>query len=108
MNGELTYEDARQLALQHLFCSLPEQAPKLQPTIVETATIERPGGWVFFWNTRLYLETGDLAHAVVGPEPVYVKRRDGGVSSMVSMEPIAREILRHERRIGVRPWWKLW
>ena len=108
MERELNHETAKQLALEQLGGLQPEDLPPVEPAIIDAETIERPGGWVFFWNTRLYVETGDLEHALVGPGPIYVRRQDGSVSSLVSAEPIDREIRRHERRIGVRPWWKLW
>ena len=75
---------------------------------MEPAIVEGPWGWVFFWNTGLYLETGDLEHAMVGAPPLCVDREHGSVSTVANVEPLTRELRKYERKIGVRPWWKLW
>jgi Immunity protein 35 len=34
--------------------------------------LERKAAWVFFWNTKEYVETGDTRHALGGNAPVVV------------------------------------
>lgn len=36
-------------------------------------------GWVFFWNSRAFVESGDLSDALGGNGPYLVDRRDGSV-----------------------------
>jgi hypothetical protein len=45
--------------------------------IVEDATIESDDYWVFCYNTRAYVETGDFRQALVGNAPIFVSRIDG-------------------------------
>ena len=51
----------------------------LEMVIVESATIEGEFGWVFFYDSRKYIETGDDAHAIVGNAPLLVSRADGSL-----------------------------
>lgn len=107
MSDELSWEEARRRALQFVRENFLAET-KNEPALIEDQTIEMPWGWVVFWNTLLYTETGDLEHAVIGPEPICVDRRKGTVASVLSDKPLNREIRRFERRSGIRPWWKLW
>ena len=45
--------------------------------INDAVTIEEPFGWVFSWNDRRYLETGDIKYALYGNIPVVVIRTTG-------------------------------
>ena len=82
--------------------------PKNEPALIDEKTREMPWGWVFSWNTRLYTETGDLMHAVIGPPPVCVDRRNGNADAVDALRPLERELRRYERKIGVRRWWRFW
>lgn len=106
----LTYDEAHGLVLERLSREIEpaEDRPPVEPAIVDDETIERPWGWVFFWNTRLFAETRDMEHALVGTDPICVNRADGSIASLANVEPIEPEIRRYERRIGVRPWWRFW
>ena len=59
-------------------------------------------------NTRLYLDTGDLEHALFGTPPLCVNRGDGSVTPIPRDRRLERQIRRYERKIGARPWWKFW
>jgi len=104
----LDYEAARHLVTEHLHI-LDRKAEKPQGlAIQETGTLERPWGWIFFWNTRLFLETGDLEHAMMGNPPICVNRLDGAVTIIGGDGPLEAELRRYERRIGFRKWWRFW
>ena len=47
--------------------------------LVVTETREIPEGWVFFYNSRRYLESGDIRDSVAGNAPLIVDRDDGTV-----------------------------
>ena len=110
MDGELTHDEAARRALEtvreHLASS--EELPQVEPAIVAGETIEKPWGWVFFWNTRLFAETGDFEHAMFGTPPVCVNKSDGKATSVEPLDSIERAIRRYERSIGARPWWRIW
>jgi hypothetical protein len=103
---ELSQQEAGQRALDYVRVTLLAET-KNEPALIESETIEKPWGWVFFWNTELFTETGDLEHAVMGPPPICVNRENGNVEPVESDRPLESEIRRYERRTGIRPWWKL-
>ena len=58
------------------------------PAIIDDATKEIPEGWVFFYNSREYLETGDFSFCLAGNAPVVVCREDGRVLVTGTAEPL--------------------
>ncbi len=44
--------------------------------IVINKTLETDSCWVFFYNTRAYIETGSISHALAGNAPVFVLKDD--------------------------------
>lgn len=44
--------------------------------INDEATRETPTCWIFFYNTRAYLETGSIRHALAGNAPIFVLKDD--------------------------------
>jgi hypothetical protein len=49
--------------------------------IVDSATIEKPYAWIFFYNSKQYIETGDIMHALGGNAPLFISKIDGKVST---------------------------
>jgi len=74
-----------------------------QLVLVETATIERPFGWVFCYNSKKYLETGDDRHALLGNAPLIVDREDGSVHATGTARPVQYYIHEYEHKKGLRP-----
>ena len=64
-----TYEKARILAQTwvDLRCNFEAQ-------IIDEATITKPYGWVFFYESKIYLETGDVGEFLVGNAPILIDR----------------------------------
>ncbi len=60
--------------------------------INEGPTIEQSYGWVFFYNSRRYLETGDIMFAFAGNGPVVVERKDGTVTELGSGRSVEDEL----------------
>jgi hypothetical protein len=56
------------------------------------ATTEFNFGWVFYWNSRRFLETGDVRHALEGNTPFLVDRRDGAVRPLGTGFPLHQTI----------------
>lgn len=42
-------------------------------------TITRNWGWVFFYTSKRYFETGDITHAIAGNAPLFVLKENGKV-----------------------------
>jgi hypothetical protein len=63
----------------------------LQYVVVEDATIEKPWGWIFFCQSKTYLETGIFMHRLAGNGPVFVNKNTGEIDffgSLPSLEVI--------------------
>jgi hypothetical protein len=68
-------QEAQGLAEQHL--SKIQISPSTELAILSEHTIETDFGWVFFWNSKKYLETDEFQYALAGNAPLIVDRRDG-------------------------------
>jgi Immunity protein 35 len=78
----LTVEQAR-TAVQVACCGRPDWLPADDElVVVDSATIERPWGWVFFFTSRRWLESGELRYALAGNSPVLVERASGKLISL--------------------------
>lgn len=51
-------------------------------------TIERDFGWVFFYESKRYLESGNVKDRLVGNSPFIVLREDGNVRVLGTAHPI--------------------
>ncbi len=56
--------------------------------MVVTGVTELPAGWVFYWNSRQFVETGDRRYAVIGNAPLFVDREDGSWTWTGTGQPI--------------------
>jgi len=46
------------------------------------ATLGGSAGWVFFWNTKVYLDDGSISDALAGNGPLLVQRDTGKVERL--------------------------
>ena len=88
-------QEAQRLAEQHL--SEMQISPPTELAILSERTIETDFGWVFFWNSKRYLETDEFQYALAGNAPLIVDRRDGSIHGTSTAEPI-EEIMERYRR----------
>jgi hypothetical protein len=72
--------EARKIALEHLNVYPLADDERI---IIEDATVEKEYGWIFFYNSRKHLETGDILYALAGNGPLVVKSADGSIISWV-------------------------
>ncbi|MBN8228924.1 hypothetical protein JYK02_15550 [Corallococcus macrosporus] len=66
--------------------------------MLEERTIEREFGWVFFYSSKRYVETGDPAFAVGGNAPLIVDRVTGDIHVTGSAYPVEHYIALYEAR----------
>ena len=64
----------------------------------EEATLERDFGWLFFYNTRSFIENGQFSDCLAGNAPIIVDRSDGKVHVTGTAYPIEHYIEEFERR----------
>jgi hypothetical protein len=61
-------------------CGLPDWEDRPDDhTLVIVAEQEYDFGWVFKWNSKKYVETGDVLEAILDNEPLIVDRSDGHI-----------------------------
>lgn len=98
MDKHLTFAQARALIEEKL-----AEMPLLDgdsAVILDDLTIEKPFGWVFFYNSRCYLQTGDCDFALFGNAPFIVNRYDGIVTATGTAHPVEHYISEYEARHG--------
>jgi hypothetical protein len=73
----MTKDEARALALTYVDNMAIEAG--LDLVLLDSETMERSFGWVFFYDSREHAETGDFHCALAGNAPIVVTRADGAV-----------------------------
>jgi len=56
--------------------------------LLDECTIERDWGWVVFYGSRRYRETGDIRFSVVGNAPFFVRQEDGATFRAGTARPV--------------------
>ena len=56
---------------------LSSKRSKIELMLIESATLEKTYGWIFFYNSRQYIEEGNMSLALAGNTPLIVERRSG-------------------------------
>jgi hypothetical protein len=74
----------------------------IQPAILDEWTQEEDFGWVFFYESRRYVETKNPSDQLVGNAPIIIDRR-GRVHSILSSEPPDIGIQRLRESGALRP-----
>lgn len=69
-----TADEAREAALEHLHKHVE---PGVGEELKTTDVWEYPTCWAVGYNTRAYLETGAISHALAGGGPLIINRRTG-------------------------------
>jgi hypothetical protein len=97
----LTKEQARALVVAEI-----ERPPKYNYpgsprdlVVVDEHTIERVWGWVFFYNSKRYLETREFRCALAGNAPYIVNRQTGELRVTGTAHPIEDYIAEYERSL---------
>ena len=93
----VTRERAREIAESELRQVYDEGGESL--AIDDRATREEDFGWVFFYETKKYLDDGDPDERLVGNAPIVVDR-DGNVHETGTAEPIDHYLAAIRTRLG--------
>ncbi len=86
--------EAQAEVLRHINAGYGEPEDSL--IILEDSTIEKPYGWIFFYQSRTYLETGDASYMLAGNGPVVFVGDDRSIHRLGTALPVAEEIERFE------------
>ena len=73
--------------------------------VVEKNTVEKPFGWVFFYNSKRYVETGEFRYRLAGNGPVIVNKHNGSVEFFGTNKPPQEIVEEYEKKLagGERP-----
>jgi hypothetical protein len=91
----ITKSEALRIAKARLAAMPPLEDDEL--IILESATRTIRSGWVFFYQSRLYIETNCISYALAGNAPLIVSRISGRISFAGTAHPIKQYIEEHER-----------
>ena len=70
--------------------------------IIDDETIEKEYGWVFFYQTKEYLKTGNMIDTLVGNAPYIVNKYTGELIETGTANPIEQYIAEYESENGYR------
>jgi hypothetical protein len=87
----LTKEAAEKLVMEHV------RGPENRDDIVISEVIERSFGWVFCYNSKRHVETGDDKHCLLGNHPILVDRYKCTLHSIEGFDDIKEYIDRYEK-----------
>lgn len=92
----LTKQEAANLVQYRLTKLNQDEELAIAPNI-----IEKPYGWVFYFNSKKFLESGDASHALYGAGPVIVNKNDGTVNFCGTSTPPSESIAQYERGLSL-------
>ena len=93
----LTLQQAKTIAEDKLK-SMPIIGDTGRLTIVDSATIEKTYAWIFFYNSKRYIETDDMMYALGGNAPLFISRFNGHVSTFSTGLSVDDMIDKYEER----------
>ena len=82
----MTESEAEGIVLHYLRSQ--ERGGAHELVLLKDKTIERSFGWVFFYESKRYLETGNFSDIVVGNAPLVVTKSDGRLHVTGTAHPI--------------------
>lgn len=73
---------------------------KPELVILEDVTITKDYGWVFFYQSKAYLETNSISDSLAGNAPYIVNKHSGKISETGTAQPIEKYIEDYERQLS--------
>jgi hypothetical protein len=80
----ITKAEAEQIARKYV----KTLGQTMELVLLVDQTIERSFGWIFFYDSKRYIETGDIRHALAGNAPVIVTKADGQIHETGTAYPL--------------------
>ncbi|NID17385.1 YrhB domain-containing protein [Luteibacter yeojuensis] len=77
-----------------------EHLGKSEMALQVTSCDEFPVGWLFYYQTKEYLETGDPSSLLAGNGPMLIDRETGDLLILVTYRPVEVQIEEYARRRG--------
>src|SRR5690242_7987951 len=73
----ITYNDARQIALSKASQTFDLSKQSDEVVLYDENTVERDIGWVFYYNSKGFRESGDFRKMLMGNAPIFVSKMTG-------------------------------
>lgn len=70
------------------------------PVVIDDWTIEKEFGWVFFYQSKKYIDTNDFQYMLLGNAPYIVNRFDGTVHETGTANEIEYYIDKYEKKLS--------
>ena len=96
----LTRRDAEQLVYARINAEDTDAEQTVELAIIDDETIEKEYGWIFFYQTKEYLCTGNALDALVGNAPYIVDKFTGELVETGTANPVEDYIAEYEARSG--------
>ena len=94
----LDFETAKKIVEEQINLSYNADGDEL--VVLEEETIQKEYGWIFFYTSRRFIETGDFNHMVVGNAPIIVNRRTRSLTWLGTAEPLENYVRRYEESMS--------
>ena len=91
-------KNAKQLVIEKLAEKVNSHEP-VEWLIIENETIEKEWGWVFFYQSRLYMETNNFTEMLTGNAPYIVNKHTGDVVITGTAYPLDFYIQEYEKQL---------
>ena len=98
----LTREEAKELVYARINAHDPHTDRSVELAIIDDETIEKEYGWVFFYQTKEYLKTGNIIDALAGNAPYIVNKYTGELIETGTANPVEEYIAEYESESGYR------
>jgi immunity protein 35 of polymorphic toxin system len=97
--GPITRERAFEIGRE----AIAKLKPGTEFLVLEEKVQDKDWGWVFFYGTRQFVETGDPRFVIAGTGPFVIERADGALQFLSTSVPPSRAIAEYERRRAEAP-----
>lgn len=95
MSKMITESEAKKIALAHI-TDLEAGSPDF-PKLTLTSFKDYEFGWVFCYQSEVYLQTGNVSYALAGNAPVIIDQTDGSTHTTGTTMPIEYYIEEYTR-----------
>lgn len=94
----ISADSARKIAIEYLSKLELKNREPLQ--LADNETLEKAYGWIYFYNSKKYLETGDFRHMLAGNAPFIVEKNSGNIHVTGTDKPIEDYIAEYEKTVA--------
>ena len=95
----MNIEEAIETITERLNEPDPSWPDKPVIVVLKDQTIFRDWGWVFFYSTQLYLDTGVISDALVGNAPYIFNRNTGEILPTGTAQSIDYYVKQYEKNL---------